>query len=271
MHSSRQYVCISIMCESSVQRKLGLDFLIPHGIAIFISQFIKQLEKKVLEFGAQLVVIDTAADTFGGHENARRDVRMFIGQLNKLALKINGAVVLCAHPSVSGMVSGRGDGGNTAWNNSVRSRLYLHRPEADKDALPVDANIRLLSRKKSNYSAANDELTLLWQNGVFITLGAAGGPGDALTMVQRDKLSEECFLKALDDYAVQERPLSCGKTSSNYAPKVMMKSPHCAGFSKKELEAQWNVSSASARLKMRPMVVGTISPRRFKNGRLKCV
>lgn len=195
-----------------------------------------QIEKEALEFGAQLIVIDTAADTFGGNENARRDVRIFINRLNQLALQINGAVVLCAHPSVAGMATGRGDGGNTAWNNSVRSRLYLHRPEPDKDQPQLDTNIRLLSRKKSNYSATNDELSLLWQNGVFIAFGATGSPGDALTRTNREKAVEEAFLKAMDEMEAQGRTLSSAKTSGNYAPKVLFKSPICQGFGKKELE-----------------------------------
>lgn len=210
----------------------------------------QQLEQKVLEFKPQLIVIDTAADTFGGNENARRDVRIFISRLNKLAAQVKGAVVLCAHPSVAGMTSGRGDGGNTAWNNSVRSRIYLRRPPADKDALPVDANIRLLSRMKSNYSAANDELMLLWQNGAFTTIGAIGSnPGDTSAKAAHEKHVEECFLKALDDLEAQGRNLSVSKNSTNHAPKLLRQNPHCHGLSMKELEAAMERLFAARKIK----------------------
>lgn len=79
--------------------------------------------------GARLVIIDTAADTFGGDELRRSEVRQFIAScLGRLAREIDGAVLLLAHPSLSGMASGSGSGGSTAWSNTVRSRLYLERP-----------------------------------------------------------------------------------------------------------------------------------------------
>jgi hypothetical protein len=52
--------------------------------------------------------------------------------------------------------------GSTAWENSARARAYFHRNE-DDDA------VRILSRKKSNYSAIGDshDITLLWSRGVY--------------------------------------------------------------------------------------------------------
>ena len=73
-----------------------------------------------------LVVLDTLADLFAGNENDRGLARQFISQLRALAIRYETAVVLLAHPSLTGM-AGSGTSGNTAWNNSVRSRLYLRR------------------------------------------------------------------------------------------------------------------------------------------------
>jgi RecA-family ATPase len=69
------------------------------------------LSRKCIDFGAQLVIIDTAADVFDGNEIIRREVRAFISLLQRLAMAIDGAVVLYAHPSQAGMNSGRGDSG----------------------------------------------------------------------------------------------------------------------------------------------------------------
>ena len=76
-------------------------------------------------FGAGLVVVDSLHDVFTGNENIRYQARWFIRLLQDLAQGIDGAVVLTAHPSMSGLSSGSGSSGSTAWNNAVRSRLRL--------------------------------------------------------------------------------------------------------------------------------------------------
>ena len=103
-----------------------------------LTDFFATLLEEVTSFGARLVVLDTAADLFGGNENVRTQVRQFLANAcGRLAREIDGAVVLCAHPSVSGMASGSGSSGSTAWNNTVRSRLYLTRA-ADTDGEEAD-------------------------------------------------------------------------------------------------------------------------------------
>ena len=71
-------------------------------------------------------------------------------------------MLVLAHPSQAGVSSGSGLSGSTAWENSARARAYFHRSEDDDD-------IRILSRKKSNYSASGDshDVTLLWDQGVY--------------------------------------------------------------------------------------------------------
>ena len=65
---------------------------------------------------------------FPANENDRAKARAFIGMLRGLALRRNCAVLVLAHPSLTGLSSGSGTSGITAWSNSVRSRLYLERP-----------------------------------------------------------------------------------------------------------------------------------------------
>jgi hypothetical protein len=110
-----------------------------------------------------LIVLDTAADLFGGNENVRREVNTFVKTyLSSFCVAHNATVITLAHPSLSGLSSGTGMSGSTAWENSARARAYFHRSEDDDD-------VRTLSRKKSNYSAIGDshDLTLLWQDGVY--------------------------------------------------------------------------------------------------------
>jgi RecA-family ATPase len=71
----------------------------------------------------RLVVLDALADVYAGEENSRTQVRQFVGQLRRLAIKNDLAVVLIAHPSLTGIASGNGTSGSTAWSNSVRASL----------------------------------------------------------------------------------------------------------------------------------------------------
>ncbi len=114
-------------------------------------------------------MLDTIADLFGGNEIIRAQVNYFIkatcGAFIKQAKDAGFTltVILLSHPSQAGRNSGSGESGSTAWNNAVRARLYLTRPE---DGLPEQ---RVLTRKKSNYSSSGDDvkLDLLWSDGVL--------------------------------------------------------------------------------------------------------
>ena len=60
---------------------------------------------------------------FPGNEIDRRQTRQFVTLLRRLAIDANAAVVLISHPSLTGIASGSGLSGNTAWHNSTRARL----------------------------------------------------------------------------------------------------------------------------------------------------
>ncbi len=127
--------------------------------------FFKQLLEDIKEFQPQLVVLDTLADLFGGNENIRIQVRQFVQNCcGEIARSVNAAVLLCAHPSDSGIQRKTGTGGSTAWSNTVRQRWYLEKPEEEG----ISPDIRILSQKKSNYSATKGKITLKWEDGIFV-------------------------------------------------------------------------------------------------------
>ncbi len=131
-----------------------------------LTHYFQELLEDIELFQPKLVILDTAADLFGGNENNRSHVRQFIQNCcGRIAEAIKGAVLLCAHPSDSGIVRKTGTGGSTAWNNSVRSRWYLSKPEKACTC----PNDRVLCRMKSNYSASEqDKISLYWHNGSFM-------------------------------------------------------------------------------------------------------
>jgi RecA-family ATPase len=121
----------------------------------------------VVRLRPRLIILDALADVFGGEENARVQGRQFVGLVRGLAINNDLAVVLIAHPSLTGMSSGSGTSGSTAWNNSIRSRLYLERIKGDG----IDPDLRILTVKKANYGPVGLELRLRWSNDSFILDG----------------------------------------------------------------------------------------------------
>lgn len=145
--------------------------------------FHEQVTNKIRESKAQLIVIDTIADTFGGNENIRPQVRNFINTLRKWPMEMDGGLIVTGHPSQFGLSQGTGISGSTAWNNSVRGRVYLTKPKADDDEEP-DPNERLLKTMKSNYGPAGDQLRLRWDQGVFKPVHAAAPDGGIVNRLE---------------------------------------------------------------------------------------
>lgn len=129
--------------------------------------FYRQLDATVAALKPRLTILDTAADLFGGDFLSTPHVRQFLKVcLGGLCVRHGTAVLLLAHPSASAISSGDGGGFSTAWNNSVRSRLYLRRPKTeDKDAAK---DRRVLEVMKSNYAPDGTSVALLYDRGYFV-------------------------------------------------------------------------------------------------------
>ena len=126
---------------------------------------------------AGFLILDTATDLYGGDDLKRAQVNHFIKAIvGRTILHANRdgrdmAVLLLAHPSMSGMTTGTGTAGSVTWNAAVRSRLYLTKPDDG------DADERILTRKKANYAASGDEtaMRLIFEDGVLKPLNAGTG------------------------------------------------------------------------------------------------
>lgn len=125
------------------------------------------LAERCRDLGISYVVIDTATQTFGGNQNDERHVVQFCNQLRKLAVMIEGCVILTKHPSAAGRSNGTGESGSVAWSNSVRSRLYLHKENGNTT----------LDLLKSNYGPVSISIPVLWQRGCFIRIEENTGGG----------------------------------------------------------------------------------------------
>jgi RecA-family ATPase len=189
------------------------------------------LKSEIARIRPTLIVLDTLADIFGGEENQRAQARQFIGMLRGIAIENNCAVLLLAHPSLSGMASGSGSSGSTGWNNSVRSRLYLERAKGD-DGIEGDPDVRVLKVKKSNYSRADVEIELRWQHGIFVAPSDAGTGSSFFRKAAAEEKADRIFLDMLAEFEAEGRHVSSSKTAANAAPAAFAGSPRAQGIKK---------------------------------------
>lgn len=187
------------------------------------TELFKTMARTAREIRPRWIGLDTAADIFVVNERDRSEVRQCISLLRGLALEINTGIILLAHPSLAGISSGSGLSGSTAWNNSVRSRLYLKtekKKDSDEDEDEGDGVGRTLEFMKSNYSALAKPVKLTWSDGLLVP--------DTLPMlapIDRAALDERArrlFMELLARYNKQDRTVSSKEKANNYAPKEFM-------------------------------------------------
>ncbi len=193
------------------------------GGVLHITPLLSEIDKRIADEFPALVVLDTLADMFPGNENDRAQARHFIGILRGIANRHGCAVLLLAHPSLTGMSTGAGTSGSTAWNNSVRSRLYLDRVADNPDA-------RLLSTKKANYGRIGEEISMTWRAGIFVADSLLGSNGK----IADEAKAERVFLRLLDDFTKEGRTVKSAQ-AHGYAPKVFAASGRTEGLSKQVL------------------------------------
>lgn len=195
-------------------------------IALMQSALFDEIEARAAEDRPALIVLDTLADMFPANENDRAAVRQFVGILRGLALRQKCAVVLLSHPSLTGLNTGTGTSGSTAWNNSVRSRLYLERIVSD--GYEADPDKRMLSTKKANYGRVGGELSLTWRDGVFTRDAQPQG----LDRLAAGAKAERVFLSLMRSYTAQGRHVSASP-GPTYAPSIFAKHPEAEGCTKR--------------------------------------
>jgi RecA-family ATPase len=197
-------------------------------VSLMASELFKELDKRAADEAPALIVIDTLADVYPANENDRAKVRQFIGILRGLALKRDCAVLLLGHPSLTGLNSGSGTSGSTAWNNSVRSRLYLSRI-AD-DGYETDPDRRVMTTMKANYGRVGGETHMKWTNGVFVAEVAETG----LDKLASGAKAQRVFMKLLATFTDQGRQVN-HKGGTTYAPNLFAKHPDSEGMTKRAL------------------------------------
>jgi RecA-family ATPase len=202
-----------------------------------------QLKAEIAHIKPVSVIIDTAADVFAGNEISRAQTRQFVTLLRSLVLDTGSAAILSAHPSLTGIASGSGLSGSTAWHNSVRARLYF-KPAPDVE----DNDLRVLEVMKNNYGPKAESILLRWKNGVYVPEPHTG----SLEQMAADRRIDDLFLDLLDRFASEGRNVSPNR-SLTYAPTKFEDTPEAKAA------------------KVKSKILGEAMERLFATGKIKAV
>ncbi len=139
------------------------------------------------------------------------------------------AVLLLDHPSLSGITSGSGRGGNMDWRNSVRSALYLRSPDDKGEA---ERGVRLFETAKSNYGPIGQQVRLQWAEG---GLALEHSPSSLVRLAEDAKV-DEAFLRLLDKRNAQGRPVR-PSNGPGYAPAEFEADTEAGGIKSRAFKA----------------------------------
>jgi DNA polymerase len=159
------------------------------------------------------IVIASSANVFSGSEIDRSQVQQFVGLLTSITILSNGSLVLCSHPSLTGISTGTGLSGTTQWHNAMRARFYMKGVKPENGAQP-DNDLREIEFKKNQYGKISDSIVLRYQAGMYLPV-----PGASLDKLARETKAEEIFIELLRRLTAENRYVS-DKKSPSYAPAV---------------------------------------------------
>jgi RecA-family ATPase len=179
----------------------------------------ERLHQAAITIQPKLITLDTVSDIFIGNENDRAHVRQFVALLRGLAIDANTGLIICSHPSLTGITTGTGLSGSTGWHNSVRARMYLSPARTDEGEEP-DPELRQLEFLKNNYGPRAERILVRWKNGVFIPEPSVGSLEKAAAEARADNV----FLDILGRFNREGRNASDTK-GPTHAPPLFSQEP----------------------------------------------
>jgi RecA-family ATPase len=90
-----------------------------------VTALYRELYEAAADIKPKNISVDTLSRAFAGNEIDRVQVYAFAMHMQALAMAANGSVTILSHPSLSGIASGSGISGSTAWHGAFRFRQFL--------------------------------------------------------------------------------------------------------------------------------------------------
>jgi RecA-family ATPase len=202
-----------------------------------VTKLYRQLYEAAGDLKPKNISIDTLSRAFAGNEIDRVQVYAFAMHMQALAMVAGGSVTVLSHPSLSGINTGTGLSGSTAWHGAFRFRQYLTsiKPEAGEQP---DSDLRELQFKKNQYGPTAETTVLRYQRGLFLPVAGVS----SLEKLATDQAAEDLFLELLHTFEQQGRNVSDKKNAPTYAPAMFAAYPQGNGTTGKAF------SDAMARL-----------------------
>ena len=192
------------------------------------------IEAAVAGHDGAFIALDNVAH-FTADEIRRSSVAGFMSTLNRLAMSVGGSLLILGHPNKIGAEFS----GSTAWENQVRSRLYLETP-TDEHGVANDRDARVLTRSKSNYARNGEQIAFRWHEWAFVR------DEDLPTHIRQtiaDTVTagaeNAAFLECLAVCAEKQRAVS-HVPGVNYAPKVFAKMTEAKRYPESKLAGAMN-------------------------------
>lgn len=217
----------------SLQGEMGNELAtFDHDGRMRIAPRYQQVQKACEDHDIGFAVLDNTAHMFTGNENDRHQVASFINLCNRLAIAINGAVVIVGHPNKAG----DSYSGSTAWENQVRSRLFMEIPMDDDGNCP-DPDARVMRREKSNYAQRGGDLNFMWFKGSFVLPDAVPEEQKIDTAaIAKASRENDLFMACLAKATEQKRAVS-HVNGINYAPRIFAHMPQAKGVKEMDMRA----------------------------------
>jgi RecA-family ATPase len=251
-----------------LQSFLGRDMTLAAPVygALLPTPLMGELREQVGDYKADFVILDTAARVYGGNENDRHSVTTFLSWLQGACGEATPC--LLAHPAKA---EGSEFSGSTAWEGSVRARLFLtnklpqegKREREDDEGESLDPRVRYLMRRKANYADVNDIVELEYSDGVLVPEEPLDAPARTLAA----PTEEECC--AVVRAAVRQLTQigqygNSSKSTPAYLPKLAKRFNLLGRLSEKRFEAA--MTTLMLRQELKSAVIGRYSNRTDRHG-----
>jgi RecA-family ATPase len=137
------------------------------------TELYERLYESVRTIRPRIFILDPLVKVFSGEWAGQEGPYSFVNPCRAICEQFNCSGIAAGHPSQSGIASGTGTYGGVGWENAVRARWYLRRPE-NKDGETLFNDRRLLTKKKNNMGGGvGDDVEIEWRAGVFHALTVA--------------------------------------------------------------------------------------------------
>jgi RecA-family ATPase len=177
--------------------------------------------------------------------------------MQALAMVAGGAVTVLSHPSLTGINTGIGISGSTAWHGAFRFRQYLKGIKADAGEQP-DNDLRELQFKKNQYGPMGESIVLRYQRGLFLPEHGLS----SIEMAARQQSVDDAFIAIGKKLEARGEDLSPLQQSHSYAPKAIIGEPEAKGFKKADFVASLKRQLDAGKLRVDTLKPGTVREKR---------